>query len=55
MSGVSSEERQYEPIFITLRELKRLGAFTPWQEIRERLRDAERERGPLHNYPLFPG
>jgi WD40 repeat protein len=55
MSDVFSEKRPYEPFVISLCELERLGSFTRWQDIRERLRNAERERGPLHNYPLFRG
>ena len=38
---------------ISLCELERLGSLTRWQDIRERLRNAEQECGPLHNYPLF--
>jgi WD40 repeat protein len=54
-SDASSEEEHYRPIVISLSELQRLGSFTRWQDIPGRLRDLERDHGPLRNYPLFHG
>jgi hypothetical protein len=50
-----SERRPTESHVISLGELQRLGEFTRWQEVGKRLRAAEREHGPLRNYPLFAG
>lgn len=55
VSKTTSEGTPEEPRVISLGELERLGEFTRWQEVRERLRVAEQERGPLRNYPLFSG
>ena len=49
------ESRPCPAYLISLGELQRLGELVRWQEVREQLRTAERESGPLRNYPLFRG
>lgn len=55
MSASPSESRLYAASLISLAELQRLGELTRWQDVRKRLRTAERESGPLRSYPLFRG